>query len=198
MGCTPYVLEYGVRALSPQAIESSTAIGDSMAQILKEISAAMTSTEMHNKATGGDRPFDRFFAGRYEPMVRLASGMVDQRCTAEEIVQEAFQRVWVRWDSLTEPSCYLRTIVVNSCHDELRRRRVRRDNCRSLSERPQPESHYLVDVLSDVAPRRRQAIVLRFYGGHSLSEVAEAMNIPTGTAKSLIHRGLADMRGALI
>ncbi len=157
----------------------------------------MTFTEIHNKTTGEQHPFDGFFADRYEPMVRLASSMVDQRCNAEEIVQEAFQRVWLRWDSLTEPSCYLRTAVVNSCHDELRRRRVRRDNGRSLNEGPVPENHYLVDVLSEVAPRRRQAIVLRFYGGHSLSEVAEAMNIPTGTAKSLIHRGLADMRGAL-
>jgi DNA-directed RNA polymerase specialized sigma24 family protein len=157
----------------------------------------MTITEMHNSTTGGDRPFDSFFANRYEPMVRLASGMVDQRCTAEEIVQEAFQRVWVRWDELTEPRCYLRTAVVNSCHDELRKRRVQRHNGRTLRDGPVPEAHYLVDVLSEVAPRRREAIVLRYYGGHSLSEVAKAMNIPTGTAKSLIHRGLADMRGAL-
>lgn len=157
----------------------------------------MTMTEAQNSVSGGDRQFDAFFADRYQPMVRLAIGLVDQRCAAEEIVQEALQRVWLRWDSLNEPACYLRTTVVNSCNDELRKRRVRRDAHRVLRQRPQAESHYLVDVLADVAPRRREALVLRFYGGHTLSEVAEAMEIPTGTAKSLIHRGLADMRGAL-
>lgn len=142
--------------------------------------------------------FDALFADRYQPMVGLASGLVDSRQTAEEIVQDAFQRVWQRWDGLEQPSCYLRTTVVNSCNDELRKRRVRRSANRMLGHRSEPERHYLVDMLAGVQPRRRQALVLRFYGGHTLSEVAEAMDIPAGTAKSLIHRGLADLRGALV
>lgn len=157
----------------------------------------MTITEITNDMVDDDDSFDRFFADRYQPMVGLACSLVDQQPIAEEIVQEAFQRVWLRWHDLTEHSCYLRTIVVNGCNDELRRRRVRRHASRALRDRPQPEPHYLVDVLSAITPRRREALVLRYYGGHTLSEVAEVMEIPTGTAKSLIHRGLADMRGAI-
>ncbi len=157
----------------------------------------MTVTEVHNPLSDDDRSFDAFFQERYRPMVAVAMNLVDQRCAAEEIVQEALQQVWLRWDELLEPNCYLRTAVVNRCHDELRKRRVRRDADRALRMGPQAESHYLADVLADVTPKRREALVLRYYGGHSLAEVAEAMAIPTGTAKSLIHRGLADMRGAL-
>ena len=87
--------------------------------------------------------------------------------------------------------------MVNGCYDELRKRRVRRDAVRVIRQSSEAESDYLADVLSSVTPKRRQALVLRYYGGHTLSEVAEVMDIPTGTAKSLIHRGLADMRGAL-
>lgn len=195
MGSVPYVRSSRTKALSVQAIELSTAIDNSLAQV--EMEAAMTITEATNRSTGDDHPFDGFFVARYRPMVGLASNMVDQRSVAEEIVQEAFQQVWLRWDSLTEHNCYLRTIVVNGCHDELRRRRVRRDAGRALRDKPEPESHYLADVLSEIPKRRREALVLRFYGGHTLSEVAKVMDIPTGTAKSLIHRGLADMRGAL-
>ena len=36
--------------------------------------------------------------------------------------------------------------------------------------------------------------VLRFYGGHSEKEIAELMNARPGTVKSLISRGLADLR----
>jgi len=160
--------------------------------------ADMTITEVHSQLSDDSRSFDAFFQERYRPMLGLATSMVDQPCTAEEIVQDALQQVWLRWDTLSEPNCYLRTTVVNRCHDELRKRRVRRDADRALRGRPQAEVHYLADVLADVTPKRREALVLRFYGGHSLAEVAEAMKIPTGTAKSLIHRGLADMRGALI
>ena len=197
MGPTPYVLESSSEGGSNQATGSLTAINDLMAQFSQGAFGGMTTIEATGTQAATDRLFDRFFADRYEPMVRMASTMVDERDTAEELVQDAFQRVWVRWDDLTEPSCYLRTIVVNNCNDELRRRRVRRVKDRPTDQMPTPEPHYLADVLSTVAPKRRKALVLRYYGGHSMSEVAEAMNIPTGTAKSLIHRGLADMRGAI-
>ena len=141
--------------------------------------------------------FDRLYTERYRPMLGLAISLVDQSSVAEEIVQEAFQRVWTRWDRLEQPSVYLRTSVVNGCHDELRRRRVRRRTDPTLRPPEVAESDYLVDALSSVAPRRRKALVLRYYGGHTMPEVAEAMGIPTGTAKSLVHRGLADLRGAL-
>lgn len=143
------------------------------------------------------RRFDQLFAERYRPMVALATSLVDNRQTAEEVVQESFHRVWVRWDQLERPAHYLRTTVVNSSNDELRKRRVRRNANRMLRVRPEPEQHYLVDMLASVQPRRREALVLRYYGGHTVSEVAEVMDIPQGTAKSLIHRGLADLRGAL-
>ncbi|MEL6983208.1 MAG: sigma-70 family RNA polymerase sigma factor [Actinomycetota bacterium] len=141
--------------------------------------------------------FDRLYTERYRPMLGLAISLVDQPSVAEEIVQEAFQRVWIRWQGLDTPAGYLRTAVVNGCQDELRRRRVRRKNDPTLEPSAPAEAHYLVDALSSLNSRRREAVVLRYYGGMTMPEVAEAMDIPTGTAKSLVHRGLADLRGAL-
>lgn len=161
--------------------------------------AAPTTGSADHRRRNQDRLvcFNRLFTERHRPMVHLAVGLVDQRAVAEEIVQEAFQRVWTRWDSLEQPSVYLRTAVVNGCHDELRRRRVRRRHDPTLRPSVPAESHYLADALSSVDRRRREALVLRYYGGHTVPEVARAMGVPTGTAKSLIHRGLADLRGAL-
>lgn len=141
--------------------------------------------------------FDQLYTDRYRPMLGLAISLVDQPSVAEEIVQEAFQRVWIRWNGLEQPRVYLRTAVVNGCHDELRRRRVRRRTDPTLGPSTPAEDHYLVDALSSLNSRRREAVVLRFYGGMTMPEVAKAMDIPTGTAKSLVHRALADLRGAL-
>lgn len=141
--------------------------------------------------------FDRLYTERYRPMLGLAVSLVDQPSVAEEIVQEAFQRVWIRWSGLDKPAGYLRTAVVNGCQDELRRRRVRRKTDPTLGPSAPAEAHYLVDALSSLNSRRREAVVLRYYGGMTMPEVAQAMDIPTGTAKSLVHRGLADLRGAL-
>lgn len=130
-------------------------------------------------------------------MVRLACGFVDRRAVAEDIVQDSFHQLWQRWETVLTPGSYLRTSVVNGCHNELRRRRVRRDSAHKLIDFPPADTDYLADALADIAEPRRQALVLRYYGGHTMNEIAEAMDIPTGTAKSLIHRGLADLRGAL-
>lgn len=143
------------------------------------------------------RSFEQVYHERFEPMVRLACGLVDQRAEAEEIVQDSFRQLWQRWDTVSQPGSYLRTSVVNGCHNELRRRRVRRDSVHKLVMGPGADADYLADALADVAERRRQALVLRFYGGFAIEEIAEQMDIPVGTAKSLIHRGLADLRGAI-
>ena len=130
-------------------------------------------------------------------MVQLACGLVDWRAVAEEIVQDSFHQLWQRWDSVNRPGSYLRTSVVNGCRNELRRRRVRRDCWHKLVAGPGADADYLADALAEVGERRRQALVLRYYGDRTIEEIAKAMDIPTGTAKSLIHRGLADLRGAI-
>jgi RNA polymerase sigma factor (sigma-70 family) len=139
--------------------------------------------------------FDGLFEQCYEPMVRLSTAIVDRQSVAEEIVQEAFRRLWERLPTIERPPAYLRIAVVNGSMAELRRRRVRRKH--SWRERPESvvdEHHYLLDALATVPLRRRTALVLRFYGGLQLAEIAEAMGVRPGTAKSLISRGLDDLR----
>lgn len=149
-------------------------------------------------ADGVDRTsFDEMYDERYEPLVRLACGLVDRRAVAEDIVQDSFRQLWQRWETVSKPGGYLRTSVVNGCHNELRRRRVRRDSAHKLVDGPSADPDYLADALADIGESRRRALVLRFYGGRTMDEIAQAMDIPTGTAKSLIHRGLADLRGSL-
>ena len=146
--------------------------------------------------SGSDPAFDAFYRERYPSMVRLASHLVDPRTVAEDIVQEAFHKLWMRWTEIDSPASYLRSMVVNGCHNELRKRRVRRDALHKLHEPYTGGAEYLTDALAGISERRRHALVLRFYGDRTMQEIADAMNIPAGTAKSLVHRGLADLRVA--
>ena len=49
-------------------------------------------------------------------------------------------------------------------------------------------------ALKRLRPEWRAVMVLHFYLGLSLPDVAATLDIPTGTAKSRLHRGLAEMR----
>ena len=142
--------------------------------------------------------FDDLYRAEYLPMVRLARGLVDTSESAEEIVQEAFAKVFERWSRLDEPGGYLRTAVVNGARSELRKREVRRRI--GLTRRALPtsiEQDYLIDALETLPPKQKTALVLRFYGDMSEKEIAEAMGVRPGTVKSATSRGLATLRKAI-
>jgi RNA polymerase sigma factor (sigma-70 family) len=76
----------------------------------------------------------------YASLVRLASILVDDVGTCEEVVQEAFARVWQRGGALREADrlpAYLRSAVLNGARSHLRKVVVRR---RHLSAVPPPGS----------------------------------------------------------
>ncbi len=148
--------------------------------------------------TAGD--FVSFFRREAEPMVRLAIGLVDRPERAEEIVQDAFERTLLAWDRLERPGAYLRTAVVNGCRSELRRRRVMRRHAdplvaeASATEAVAPRDAYLLDAVARLTPQRRIALTLRFYADLPEAEIARVMRVRVGTVKSLVSRGLADLR----
>jgi hypothetical protein len=66
--------------------------------------------------------FESVYRDEYDPMVRVAYLLVRNLESAEEIVQDAFVRLHLRWDRVATPGGFLRTCVVNGCRDRLRRR----------------------------------------------------------------------------
>lgn len=93
----------------------------------------------------------------------------------------------------------MRAGVVNGCRSYLRRVSLER---RHRLEAPPlevtgPELDETWQQLRRLTPRRRAAIVLRFYADLRVDEVAKILGCRPGTAASLIHRGLADLREVL-
>lgn len=140
--------------------------------------------------------FEEFFAVESSKMLRLAVGLVDRPERAEEIVQDAFEKTLLAWPRLREPGAFLRTAVVNGCRSELRRRRVMRrhpDPPAALAELGESD-RALLEAVARLSPRRRIAVTLRFYADMTEADAAAAMGIRPGTVKSLISRGLDDLR----
>jgi RNA polymerase sigma-70 factor (sigma-E family) len=135
-------------------------------------------------------------------MVRLAVLLVDDPNTAEDVVQEAFAGLHRNWAGLRDEEAaigYLRTAVVNGSRSVLRRRRTARDyvpphqvNARSAESLAMltAEHQAVVDALATLPPRQREVLVLRYYGGLSEAEIAEATGISRGTVKSTASRAL--------
>jgi RNA polymerase sigma-70 factor (sigma-E family) len=135
-------------------------------------------------------------------MVRLAVLLVDDPSTAEDVVQEAFAGLHRHWSGLRDEAAavgYLRTAVVNGSRSVLRRRRTARDyvpphqvNARSAESLAMlsAEHQAVVDALGTLPRRQREVLVLRYYGGLSEAEIADATGISRGTVKSTASRAL--------
>ena len=142
-------------------------------------------------------------------MVRLAVLLVDDPSTAEDVVQEAFTGLHRHWAGLRDEAAavaYLRTAVVNGSRSVLRRRRTARDyvpphqvNARSAESLAMlsAEHQAVVDALGTLPPRQREVLVLRYYGGMSEAEIADATGISRGTVKSTASRALDAVQRAM-
>jgi len=136
-------------------------------------------------------------------MVRLAVLLVDDRESAEDVVQDAFAALHRRWPALHSEqaaTAYLRTSVVNGARSALRKRRTVRSYLRSVDDPDvaQPadaavllaaEHRQVMDALSRLPDRQREVIVLRYWGELTEAEIAGTLGISVGAVKSSASRG---------
>jgi RNA polymerase sigma-70 factor (sigma-E family) len=138
--------------------------------------------------------FEAVFEREYAPMVRLAFLLLDSNEVAEEVVQDAFARLHERWDRVDNPGGYLRTSVVNRARDIQRRRQRERRLPVAAPEAATLGADHLLDALATLPSKRRAALVLRYYDDLSEAEIASVLGVRPGTVKSMLHRGLAQLR----
>ena len=138
--------------------------------------------------------FESLYADEVDAMARLAFLMVGSEAQAEELVHDAFARLYERWDRVDNPGGYLRTCVVNGCKDRLRRREVERRHAAAAPGATEAATEHLADVLAALPYRQRAAVVLRYYEDRSEADIADLLGVRPGTVKSLLHRGLANLR----
>lgn len=145
-----------------------------------------------------DDDFDSFYVAAAPELIRTATLIVGSRAVAEELVQDAFVRVHARWSTVTHPTAYARRAVINACRSHLRRRVLERRHRAALVEGVvELEARELLDALAGLPARQRAAVVLRFYGGLSERDTADALGCAPGTVGSLVHRALATLREAI-
>jgi RNA polymerase sigma-70 factor (sigma-E family) len=158
-------------------------------------------------AVGGDRDsvLGRLFECQYAALVGLARLLLDERGEAEEVVQEAFARVYEGWGRVRDkddPLPYVRRAVVNLARGGLRRRLVvRRARHVPVADVSSPEAGVVVaerrrEVLEAVhaLPRRqRECVVLRYYLDCSTAETSATLGISDGAVKTHLHRALATL-----
>jgi|CXWL01.1.fsa_nt_gi RNA polymerase sigma-70 factor (sigma-E family) len=143
-------------------------------------------------------PFDALYHREYQSMVRVATALVDFPEKAEEVVQEAFAQLYVRYSQVDNPVAYVRVSVLNGCRRALRRRRLARAwqtaSQRDTEKQGELGFNHLLDAVRRLPSTQRNAVTLRYELQLTDAEIADTLGIPLGTVKSTLHRALARLR----
>lgn len=136
---------------------------------------------------------------------RYCARMTGSVFDGEDIVQTAIEKAYFALGQMTEPPTlrpWLFSIAHNAAMDFLKR--YERRNVELVSDVPEPEAPELdgidpalveaaLSVFARLPPLQRSALILKDVLGHSLEEVATALNISVGAVKGALSRARANL-----
>jgi len=168
-----------------------------------------TSASNGSRIIDADAAITEIYGLHYRSLVRLATLLVHDISTAEEVVQDSFVALHAGMHRLRDSEktlSYLRAAVVNRSRSVLRHRIVVDRNApKPAPDMPSAEHGALtlierssvVAALRSLPERQREVVVLRFYGDLSEAQIAGAMGITRGAVKSHTSRAMSALRSVL-
>lgn len=146
--------------------------------------------------------FETFFEKEKAPLFRALCLVTRNRSEAEELTQDAFMRVFERWDqvgTMDDPTGYLYRTAMNAFRTWHRRailgakRTVGLTPSDDLIAEIEAED-VVVRALAPLSPRQRAAVMLVDLLGYSSEEAGRMLGIRAATVRTHVARAHADLR----
>ena len=152
-----------------------------------------------------DAEFTEFVHASWPALYRTAYLMLGDRGLAEDLVQTALAKTYASWGKVRDlgaARAYARTTMVNTAAGWFRKKGWRNEH---PTERLQEQTYdddpsvrpALMHALTQLPPRQRAVVVLRFYDDLSVADTAKALGCAEGTVKSQTSDALTALRQLL-
>ena len=164
-------------------------------------------TESSSRSAGASpgATFEEFFGAEHARLLRALFLVTGNEQEAEEIAQEAFLRLWERWDRVgrvDDPTGYLYRTAMNVFRSRNRRavlaarRAVRLAPAGDAFEAAN-ERDAVARALGTLTPRQRAALVLTELLGYGSEEAGRILGVKAVTARVLASQARSAMRVVL-
>jgi RNA polymerase sigma-70 factor (ECF subfamily) len=150
--------------------------------------------------------FEEFFEFEKDRLLRVLSLITGNRAEAEDLAQEAFTRVFERWDTVAtmdDPAGYLHHTAMNLFRSQYRRAARGLKRAIGGGATAQDVFQHVEDrdvaakALADLTPRQRAALVLTEALGYSGEETGRLLGIRASTVYALTHQARSVLRANL-
>lgn len=166
---------------------------------------------------GDDRAAEQLYNHYRVSTFRLAYGLLGNPADAEEAAQDALTYALTRINRYDPNragfSTWLHSITVSRCRDRQRRKRLITFSLSRWLSRggdtpdpaPTPERQAahtetrseVLTAVQDLKPDLREAVLLRYWAGHTYQEMADILNCPLRTAQSRVRLAYKQLRATL-
>ena len=178
----------------------------------------LTEADLLQRVAAGDESaFSQFYDRIAPALFQLAFRILQDTALAEDVVQDAFLQIWDKADQydpkLGRPFSWAISLTRNKAIDRLRagarRARSAEEAGRDIQARQEdsldpafPSLFYesaqaVRAAMADLPPEQRHPIELAYFGGLTQTQIAASLQLPLGTVKARIRRGLLQLRDAL-
>ncbi len=159
-------------------------------------------------AQGNRAALRRVYAATSNRLFGICLRFAGDRDTAEDALQETYVKLWRRADrfdatrasAITWLSLIARGTAIDAARASGRARHgmdVLRDAAEIAPDAPERDREALDDCLDTIDEGARGYILSAFFDGYSYDELARRAEVPLGTMKSRIRRGLMALRRCL-
>ena len=149
----------------------------------------------------------RYLVRRYQGVLLAhLAGKLGNKDSAEEVAQESLVRAYFNMNKLKRPGAFFSWLLGISdrvAKEQRRKEQVRRQReaIRSYSEEAGStelsQDYALEGAISELPEAYRKVVLLRYYGNHSCSQIAEEFEMPLGTVTKNLSRAYVMLRKML-
>ncbi len=163
-------------------------------------------------AAGDESALEQIYNATRVKLFGICFRILGDRKEAEDALQDVYVNLWQRADRFdperASPISWLSTFARNRAVDRLRTGKVRAGSVAVDEAMPLPDEAPLADMLlvdaernaqihkciEELDPNTREHIRSAFFDGYTYAQLAERADVPLGTMKSWIRRGLMKLR----
>jgi RNA polymerase sigma-70 factor (ECF subfamily) len=166
-------------------------------------------TALVRRASGGDQAaFEELMRAIGDRLLATARKILRDPDAAEDAVQQSVILAWRLLPRVRDPERFdgwLYKILVSCCYAEARRSRRFAGRVADLSDEPsagddadqRAERDLIERAFRALTPPHRAIVVLHYYVGLPLTEVASIVGVRPGTVRSRLHYALRALRAAV-